>query len=81
VTGDYLATGAGGEELLRARFDAGGNLFTIIPLVRGVCCNEAIDELALAKGDFKGQSPAGKIYTLYREMQGCQAGGAVKTLD
>lgn len=65
----------------RAQFDIGGNLITIIPLVQGVCWNEAIDELALEKSDFKGQSPADKIYTLYQEMKSYKAKGAVKTLD
>jgi len=54
----------------RAQYDLNGNIITIIPLVQGVCWNEAIDELALEKGDFKGQSPADKVYTLYREMKG-----------
>lgn len=65
----------------RAQFDVAGNLITIIPLVQGVCWNEAIDELALEKSDFKGQSPADKIYTLYQEMKSYKAKGAVKTLD
>ena len=65
----------------RAQFDIGDNLITIIPLVQGVCWNEAIDELALEKSDFKGQSPADKIYTLYQEMKSYRAKGAVKTLD
>lgn len=65
----------------RAQYDVNGNLATIIPLVQGVCWNEAIDELALEKSDFKGQSPADKIYTLYQEMKSYKAKGAVKTLD
>ena len=52
----------------RARFDIDGRCAAIIPLVQGVCWNEAIDELALEKSDFKGQSPADKVYTLFREM-------------
>lgn len=65
----------------RAQYDLNGNLITIIPLVQGVCWNEAIDELALEKSDFKGQSPADKIHTLYQEMKSYKAKGAVKTLD
>lgn len=65
----------------RAQFDLNGNLITIIPLVQGVCWNEAIDELALEKSDFKGQSPADKIYTLYQEMKSYKAKGAVKSMD
>jgi hypothetical protein len=53
----------------RAQYDLAGNTITIIPLVQGMCWNEAIDELALEKGDFKGQAPADKLYTLYREMK------------
>lgn len=65
----------------RAQFDIGGTVITIIPPVQGVCWNEAIDELALEKSDFKGQSPADKIYTLYQEMKSYKAKGSVKTLD
>jgi hypothetical protein len=42
--------------------------FTLIPLVQGVPWNEVIDELALEKSDFKGQSAADKIMTLYKEL-------------
>ena len=41
---------------------------TLIPLVQGVPWNEMVDELALEKSDFKGQSPADKIMTMYAEM-------------
>jgi len=65
----------------RAQFEVDGRSIAIIPLVQGVCWNEAIDELALEKGDFKGQSPADKVYTLYQEMRAYKPKGAVKTLD
>lgn len=65
----------------RAQFEVDGNTIAIIPLVQGVCWNEAIDELALEKSDFKGQSPADKVYTLYQEMQSYRPKGAVKTWD
>ncbi|MFV8818406.1 hypothetical protein [Haliea sp. E17] len=65
----------------RARFDFEGSTVAIIPLVQGVCWNEAIDELALEKSDFKGQAPADKVYTLYQEMKSYSAKGAVKSLD
>jgi hypothetical protein len=45
-----------------------GITFTLIPLIQGVAWNEAIDELALEKSDFKGQSSADKVVTLYNEM-------------
>ncbi|TGD75080.1 hypothetical protein E4634_03455 [Mangrovimicrobium sediminis] len=65
----------------RAQFDYEGRVFTIIPLVQGVCWNEAIDELALEKSDFKGQTPADKVATLYGEMKSYRAKGAVKSMD
>ncbi len=42
---------------------------TLIPLVQGVPWNEILDELALEKSDFKGQSAADKIATLYQELK------------
>jgi hypothetical protein len=44
-------------------------MVTVIPLVQGVSWNEVIDELALGKSDFKGQKPADKIITVYKELQ------------
>lgn len=46
-----------------------GISFVLIPMVQGVPWNEVIDELALEKSDFKGQSAADKIVTLFDEMQ------------
>lgn len=46
-----------------------GYHFILIPLVQGVPWNEIIDELSLEKSDFKGQSPAEKIVTVYRELK------------
>ncbi len=43
--------------------------FVLIPLVQGVPWNEVLDELALEKSDFKGQSAADKVMTLYNELQ------------
>lgn len=42
--------------------------FTLIPLQQGMPWNEMLDELALEKSDFKGQSAADKIVTLYSEL-------------
>ena len=50
--------------------EAEGVEFILIPLVQGVPWNEAIDELGLEKSDFKGQSAADKIVTLYEELKG-----------
>jgi hypothetical protein len=43
--------------------------FVLIPLVQGVPWNEVLDELALEKSDFKGQSAADKVLTIYKELQ------------
>jgi hypothetical protein len=43
--------------------------FVLIPLVQGVTWNEILDELALEKSDFKGQSAADKILTVYNELK------------
>ncbi len=43
-----------------------GVKFMLIPLVAGVAWNELIDELALEKSDFKGQSSGDKIVTAYQ---------------
>lgn len=41
----------------------------LIPLVQGVPWNEAMEELALEKSDFKGQSKSGKLETMYSELK------------
>jgi hypothetical protein len=53
-----------------AQVDIGDIEFVLIPLLQGVPWNEAMDELALEKSDFKGQSAADKIVTLYEEIKG-----------
>lgn len=59
-----------------------GNLnLVLIPLLQGVPWNEAIDELALEKSDFKGQSAADKIVTLFNEMKGYKPKYATADLD
>ncbi len=40
-----------------------------LQLVQGVPWNQAIDELGLDKSDFKGQSAADKIVTLFDELK------------
>lgn len=47
----------------------GSSQFILIPLVQGVPWNEMIDELALEKSDFKGQSAVDKIVTMRDEMK------------
>ncbi|MBV1788723.1 hypothetical protein KQ940_11725 [Marinobacterium sp. D7] len=61
--------------------DALGKTFFLIPLDEGIPWNEAIDELALEKGDFKGQSAGDKLVTLYNEMKGYRAKGETLSLE
>lgn len=55
--------------------------FVLIPLVQGVPWNEVIEELGLLKSDFKGQSAADKIVTLYNEFQSYSPKYKTGTLD
>lgn len=49
--------------------DIEGINFIFIPLTQGVIWNEILDELSLEKSDFKGQSSADKIVTVYNELK------------
>lgn len=51
------------------QFEIDGINIVCISMQSGVPWNETIDELRLEKSDFKGQSPADKILTLWKEMQ------------
>lgn len=42
---------------------------TFIPLVQGMAWNELIDLVALEKSDFKGQSGADKVVTVYNALK------------
>ena len=64
-----------------AQVDISGANFILIPLVQGVPWNEAIDELGLEKSDFKGQSAADKVATLYGEMKAYHPRYSRATLD
>ena len=46
-----------------------GITFVLIPLVQGLPWNEIIEELYLEKSDFKGQSSADKVFTIYDKLQ------------
>ena len=46
-----------------------GCSFTLIPMSQGVPWNETMEELALEKSDFKGQTPGNKLVTMYEELQ------------
>jgi hypothetical protein len=50
------------------QLDVEGEHFVLIPLTEGVAWNEMVDELALEKSDFKGQSAGDKVLTLFGEM-------------
>lgn len=47
-----------------------GASFVFIPLVQGMAWNELIDLVALEKSDFKGQSSADKVVTVYNALKG-----------
>ncbi len=49
-----------------------GKTLILIPLVQGVPWNEAMEELAMEKSDFKGQTPATKLETMLGELKGYQ---------
>lgn len=59
----------------------GSTLFYLIPLVQGVPWNECMEELALEKGDFKGQSPADKLVTMWENLQQYKPRYTLKELD
>ena len=61
--------------------DVEGINFVLIPLVQGMPWNEIIDELALEKSDFKGQTPANKIVTLYEELKNYSPKYSTVSLD
>lgn len=45
-----------------------GGLVVFIPLTEGMAWNELIDLVGLEKGDFKGQSSADKVVTVYNAL-------------
>ena len=51
------------------RVEVAGIVFTLLPLSDGLVWNELLDELGLDKSDFKGQSSAEKVNTLYQAAQ------------
>lgn len=48
--------------------ELGGVKATLIPMTDGMVWNELVDELALEKSDFKGQSSGEKVVTLFNAM-------------
>lgn len=61
--------------------DVNGVQLVLIPLVQGVPWNEAMEELALEKGDFKGMSPAEKLETMLAELKGYRPKFPAATLE
>lgn len=49
--------------------DIDGAPFVFIPMTDGMVWNELVDELALEKSDFKGQSAADKVLTVYEAFK------------
>lgn len=52
-----------------------------ISMQEGLIWNELIDLVALEKGDFKGQSPTGKIVTVYKALGDYQPKGDKVSFD
>lgn len=63
------------------QYTVGGVRWVLIPLVQGVPWNETMEELAMEKSDFKGQSPADKVATLYANMQSWKSKYAEGSLE
>lgn len=59
----------------------GDATFFLVPLVQGVPWNEGMEELALEKSDFKGQSPADKLVTMFDEFKSYKPRYSIKALD
>ena len=49
--------------------EVNGINYVLIPLTAGVAWNELLEELAMEKSDFKGQSPADKIVTAWNAFK------------
>lgn len=49
-------------------YTVNGASVVFIPLVQGMVWNELMDIVALEKGDFKGQSAADKVLTIYKAL-------------
>jgi len=49
--------------------EVNGATIEFVPLVQGMVWTELVEAVALEKGDFKGQSPADKVVTLYEAIK------------
>lgn len=61
--------------------EAAGKTFVLIPLTDGMVWNEMMDELSLEKSDFKGQSAAEKVVTMYEGFASYKPKYATLSLD
>ena len=61
--------------------DVGGLTIPAIGMQEGLIWNELIDIAALDKGDFKGQSPSGKIITVYKALSDYKPKGDKVSLE
>ena len=61
--------------------EVNGAKMYLIPLSEGMAWNELIDVLALEKSDFKGQSGADKVVTLYKAVCDYKPKFAVVSVD
>lgn len=61
--------------------ELGGAKTVLIPLTDGMVWNELVDELALEKGDFKGQSSGEKVVTVFKALDDYKPKYETVTLD
>lgn len=58
-----------------------GVMFVLLPLVEGIAWNELVDEMRLDKADFKGQSSAQKIVTVWNEFKSYKSKAEILSLQ
>jgi len=58
-----------------------GATIEFIPMVQGMVWTELVEAVALEKSDFKGQSPADKVVTLYEAVKSHDFGSPASTLE
>ncbi len=58
-----------------------GVTFALIPMQEGITWNELLDEAGLDKGDLKKMSGADKVYSVWEELKGFKAKGAVVSME
>lgn len=61
--------------------DVNGAKLYFVPFVQGMTWNELIDMAALEKSDFKGQSAADKVVTVYEALKTCKFKYPESTLE